>query len=337
MNLQKIEFSEYIDVGTWESLVKELNHPNFLYCPIDQIQDTFRFIEQNPKENYVVVSGCSDYGLEYQDENPINNDLRKVINFVRFDEIEQIRDRYVHLRVPSANYEQCSLSDRFSVKIYAYTGHTFDKTPTNLKRWYCTNSNIDSGEFQGRVKWIPFGVNNDGPGSSYIPGVWGLPKKNLLYVNFQGTTMERVRLKDIFSYLDRQNTAETSWNIETNEWLGQLIYRDSPNIPVKTYLEELSGSKFVISPRGNGHDCYRHLECIYAGSIPILEKSRLTEQFIRVGLPVMVCNGYEGIKPSDLERVWDELQSYEFNYDTVRLSFWREKFKEELTNLDCGL
>lgn len=332
LNLQKIEFNEFIHVDSWEKLVKEINHPNLLYAPVEDIHRVFATIISRPKENFIVVSGSSDIGLEYQAENPVNNDLRKVSQFVRYDEIEK-KKGYVNLNIPAAHYQNCRVEDKISAKIYAFTYFTFnpEDLPPNLTKWYCTNCNV----VEDRISWIPFGVNNDGPGSRLIPEVWGRKKKYKLYVNLQDNTGERVRLKSYFgSFVDKQWDFRQALRSEASIWLyGDLLFRDRANLPVQQYLNEMAESDFILSPRGNGLDCYRYLESIYAGSIPILEESLFTKNFVAAGLPVVLVNDFYQINPQVLGSIKEKMSQSSFNYDAVRLSYWREKLRADLTKL----
>ena len=317
MNYQKIPFNEYIFVDSYEKLVKEINHPNLLYVPLEAIEPAFKLIQSRPNEKFIVVSACSDYGLEYQSQNPINKDLRKINQFIQWDKIEG-HEQYVHLNIPAAIYDKCRIEDKISVKIYGFTCFTFNEKPPNLIKWFCTNSNVD----EDGVAWIPFGVNNDGPGSSLIEQNFGSSKKHVLYVNLQNTTIQRATLKDWYK---NQNV---DWPMNT------LVYRDKPNLPVLQYLQELSASEFVLSPRGNGLDCYRVLECIYAGSVPVMEESRFSLKYIEVGLPVLLANNLFALTLQRLGEAKARFGESKFNYDTVKLSYWKNILENSVKELD---
>jgi hypothetical protein len=320
MNFNLIKTEEHIRVDSWEKVVKEIDHPNLLYAPLETIDQTFQLIQSRPNEKFVVVSACSDFGLEYQNENPINKDLRKVNNFIRWEEIERIEDQYVHLTIPSAIYSNCRIQDRISVKMYAFTNFTFNQKPPNLVKWFCTNCNVQ----ESGIEWIPFGVNNDGNGSSLIEGNFGRPKKYLMYINLQTPTLERANLKAFYGEV-----------IDKDKWpLKTLVYRPKPNIPVAEYLKEVAESEFVLSPRGNGLDCYRVLECIYAGSVPIMEDSRFSLNYIKNGLPVLLVSNLFGLTTELLGEAQAKMNEIRFNYDAVKLSYWRSILENSAKELD---
>lgn len=57
------------------------------------------------------------------------------------------------------------------------------------------------------------------------------------------------------------------------------------------YHARLRDSMFVPSPRGNGADCHRTWEAIYAGAVPIVLRSDWA--FDHLGLPVLVVEAWE--------------------------------------------
>jgi hypothetical protein len=57
------------------------------------------------------------------------------------------------------------------------------------------------------------------------------------------------------------------------------------------YHDLLTKSLFVVSPPGVGHDCFRTWEAIYAGAIPIVQRSSWA--FDHLQLPVLVSKNWE--------------------------------------------
>jgi len=65
----------------------------------------------------------------------------------------------------------------------------------------------------------------------------------------------------------------------------------------RVYLQELKRSWFVVSPNGNGVDCRRHWEALYAGAIPIVTKSNLIDTFTD-RFPFVVLDNWSQYNPS---------------------------------------
>jgi hypothetical protein len=162
-----------------------------------------------------------------------------------------------------------------------------------------------------RVRWLPFGLNNDGPGAHMLPQFVGRPKKGLLYVNFQLTSLERVHLYRHFSKLP---------------W---VTFRDRANLPVEQYLAEMAEHEFVLSPEGCGLDCYRNWEAIYLGTVPVLPKSTFSDYLADAGLPVAQLENHAFYRANkdDFAGMYDpELFSPAFLGLATR-SFWRSEFE----------
>jgi hypothetical protein len=76
------------------------------------------------------------------------------------------------------------------------------------------------------------------------------------------------------------------------------------NLPHKNYLEEMAGYKWVLSPKGNGVDCHRLWECMYAGCIAICDDSVNARAFKEMGLPIILVEDY-----NDVTLEWLQSQS----------------------------
>ncbi len=81
-------------------------------------------------------------------------------------------------------------------------------------------------------------------------------------------------------FKERSSSCVLTFNVENNlsERLGiHDLFRTVPSvqifekrIPRATYLKALIENYFVVSPPGNGPDCHRTWEAMYAGAIPIV-------------------------------------------------------------------
>lgn len=99
---------------------------------------------------------------------------------------------------------------------------------------------------------------------------------------------------------ERPTTCFQAFNVKTNpEERGHVaqIFSDIENsvtyarrISRSQFLAQLNASKFVVSPPGNGPDCHRTWEAMYAGAVPIvLLKSW---PFAHLKLPVLAVRGW---------------------------------------------
>lgn len=85
------------------------------------------------------------------------------------------------------------------------------------------------------------------------------------------------------------------------------------NRPHHAYLEEMSGYKWVASPKGNGVDCHRLWEVMYSGSIALCDDSVNARAFKNMGLPIILIG--DGSLPSA-------------GWDNITLEFLQEETKK---------
>lgn len=238
-----------------------------VYVPMDNIVEFFTNIKHSPHK-YVVISACSDYGISYQNEDPIWADMKKWLDFVAIDE----NLGYQPLFLPSrCNVAHCKVSDTYSIKMHAFTKATFDEIPSNVVKWYCTNCAIASP----RVVPIPFGIPDWSATLIEEARAKNLHKESKkeigFYINFQNNTAERVAIKGRFPNHHNMKVV-----------IDEISHED--------YINNILNSVYVVSPPGNGLDCYRTLEALYCGAIPIIADNRQAAAY--EGLPVVKLRNF---------------------------------------------
>jgi len=127
----------------------------------------------------------------------------------------------------------------------------------------------------------------------------------LCYLNFQPSTYpkERTFVWDLF--------AKQSWCVV------------SEPKALASYLQDLSRSKFVLSPRGNGLDCHRTWEALLMGAIPIVRTSSLDPLFS--DLPVLIVKNWEIISPSYLNEQYELIRQKTYNLEKVFIQYWIQR------------
>ena len=84
----------------------------------------------------------------------------------------------------------------------------------------------------------------------------------------------------------------------------------------------LASSHFVLSPRGNGLDCFRTWEALALGTIPIVKKSGPFDA-IYEGLPVLLVDRWEDVTLELLERILQEWRHRRFpNLKRISIAGW---------------
>jgi hypothetical protein len=97
-----------------------------------------------------------------------------------------------------------------------------------------------------------------------------------------------------FETLVKGKSVLVSFNVSTNPEQRLRISEACclagfPNLKLKVseYRKQLSMSRFVICPPGNGVDCHRTWEAFYHKTIPVIE--RKSYLFSHIKLPVLIC------------------------------------------------
>ena len=275
-----------------------------VYCNIEHITEFFDKC-RNTDNEYVVVSGFSDYGVALQEEHPVCMDMLKWLSTYAHEVIPRLG--YKSLEIPApCDIDQCNIKDTYSVRCYAHTRATFNEIPSNVKKWFLVNSMIHDKRIQG----IPLGVGKAASEEiSRVKKYSATEKQNWLYINWQNYTVERYNL------LQALKANQTHW---------MTIVKEPKEFP--EFLDELAQHAFVLCPAGNGVDCYRTLEALYVGCIPIVLNSPTT-QYLR-DLPILIIDDWNQISYNFLQEQYEKFQNTEYNLDQIKLSYWKEKIDE---------
>ena len=98
---------------------------------------------------------------------------------------------------------------------------------------------------------------------------------------------------------------------------------------IKNFRDGILKSKFVVSPPGNGPDCYRTWEAIYLGAVPIVLQTSLAES-LHSDLPIWAVNDWdEALSASDdeLNQKYEEL--IQRTRDKAYFPYWLRKISEQ--------
>jgi hypothetical protein len=121
-------------------------------------------------------------------------------------------------------------------------------------------------------------------------------KSILIYMNFTIAT----------NTIKRKNCFEI---FENKQWVTK-----NKNLSIEKFYNQLSKSKYILSPEGAGVDCHRIYESIYFDAIPIIETSKMDNFFKK--LPLIIINDYKSITKQLLEK--------EYNNKFKILKKWKE-------------
>ena len=276
-----------------------------VYCNIEHIHKFFKKCESTVN-NYVVVSGFSDYGVAYQQQHPVGVDMLKWIPFVEHM-IPELG--YNPLVIPPrCDTDNCDLNDTYSVKCYSHTMSTFKGIPSNVTKWFLVNSMLS----QDRIQGIPLGIGKDATDDILGTNQYELSHTdNWVYVNWQNYTLERKYLKSFF----------------LSNGFDWVTYVEEPK-EFKEYLDELSRHVYAICPPGNGLDCYRILECIYVGTIPIVFNSPCMDYL--KDLPILIIDNFDELNIENLKSQYESISQkmQDSGVDKAKFSYWKNEISQ---------
>lgn len=189
-----------------------------------------------------------------------------------------------------------------------------------MKRWYAQNLCCT----HEKLRPLPIGLANPKWSHGNVDRFTkivndGCVKDKIYYANFNVATNPLARNDCI---------RKTGINITTN-YPNFLILEEHDkfvNSTQDSYLRDMASSYFVVSPVGNGLDCHKTWEAIYMKSVPIVTQSSMSQQFVSMGLPILVINDWSEFRNLELSaetyaKIWNQ-------FDIASLS--AEFFIEEL-------
>lgn len=317
-------FLDYIDIYRWDNIVDrefEYGKPfEFPCCNCiikvhpDQIVPFFKRCEaEKPAYKYVILSPRSDFGIDEQAKAPVNADLAKRISFIPWQKVAEAPD-YVQIPLgPACDIEHCKITDKYSVKCYAHTCGTFNEIPSCVHHWFCVNSNIK----HGKMTCIPMGLG-DGKDAELIHNLVNTPRTfkflKKFYLNFTSYTQERADLKTYYKQLTHESLCGPQF--------ATIVESEKPKLE---YYNDILDHKYTLCPNGNGLDCYRNLEVLYLGGVPVVKASVWSES-----LRELFLNRAENL--FDLKE--DYSRVFSPNPRLLNFSYWEQLIYDKLHEVE---
>lgn len=240
--------------------------PEGIVCvALDEVCEFFKLIENRP-ERYIIVSPRSDYGLFYQLDYPPWKDLEKWLRMVASPKLG-----YHGISVaPRCDPLNCNINHKYAIRMYSWTKSTFHEIPSNVGHWFVANNGILDDP---RISSIPFGVAGSKieDATKYARND-SIQRNKFLYVNFGIHTYERYALLQYYKQL------QSGW--------VTIVDKEKP---FDEYWTDLQSHQYVLCPNGNGIDCYRTLESIYAGATPLVEINEVTLGLKKLLSEIQLC------------------------------------------------
>ena len=140
----------------------------------------------------------------------------------------------------------------------------------------------------------------------------GRTKARLLYLNhnIHNNIPQRGGTNDFFSKYD---------------WATVRVGKNGMNY--ESYLEDLVSHDFVLCPEGNGPDTHRTWEALYLGTIPVLKKNILHQDW-KNDLPIVWVDDWWDISEQFLFEKKREIEGREYDWKWLKMSYWKEEIQK---------
>lgn len=181
-----------------------------------------------------------------------------------------------------------------------------------IKKWF--TQNYDKSIINDKLHFYPIGINLH-------------HKKEHMNLPYQTIVDSLLEINKKVGHITKENTifCDSHLNFTHPEREEMLkVLKDNENIrflskkvDFKEIHELYSKYQFVLSPRGNGVDCYRTWEAFLFGAIVITKTSSLDKMYIDNNLPVVILQD------------WDELNSLNLN---KKLERWKREHLEKTSS-----
>lgn len=177
---------------------------------------------------------------------------------------------------------------------------------SNLIAWFTQNKGPEN---HPKLHALPIGIacnywyyGDSGLLTDILANARPLNKKHFLYVNFKASNNPQAR-DHVVEYF--RSLPFCSWS-ELKPW--------------NEYLYDLGDSIFVLSPPGNGLDCYRAWEALLFGAIPVMISTSIDCLFD--DLPVVIVKDWHEITPTFLSAKYQEIQKKQYNFNKIYAWYW---------------
>jgi hypothetical protein len=219
-----------------------------------------------------------------------------------------VQHAYVNCKVAVTSCEyDCEINDDVISKIY-------QRLPNGLV-WLTTNANLD----HPKIRALPIGLTDYcgyspyhsiiGDSENFKSYIDAQPRteKNLVLMNFNDSTNPSYRLPVRSLFKDKNFVTTDAYSPD--------------KIGFAKYAQGLRSHPFCLAPRGNGIDTHRVWECLYAGCIPIVQKTLALREF--GDLPIFFIDQWEDACNSNvLNDIRNQYSQRNWDLRKLTLSYW---------------
>lgn len=188
---------------------------------------------------------------------------------------------------------------------YSIDEERFTKKPPCIKKWFAINVAHKHPDLIS----IPLGLKTH-------KGCYLEPQYMTKWFCSQITKLQNNK-KDFKVYCNWNSTNIIRNNIVKELKNNNICYTHEHNKPFNQYIENMSRHAFVLSPPGNGIDCHRTWEALYVGSIPIVIKNSIYDNWLN--LPILQVSSFNDIT----ENLLRDFLKNQFKMEQLSINFWK--------------
>jgi hypothetical protein len=196
--------------------------------------------------------------------------------------------------------------------------------PANVAALFTINAEVDDP----RVIGVPLGVRIERAELVHRALTQRTNvRKSLLYANFScGPLYPRRNGRPHIRHLLANRLRGTDW-LHLN-----MAKSARPSDATRlAYYANMARHEFALSPEGFGADCYRHWECLYFGTIPIIQAGPVMSRFS--DLPILFTKDYTEVDPLYLQAQRERFAARHFELEKLTVSFYKTLFQERVHTL----
>lgn len=214
-------------------------------------------------------------------------------------------------------FSELSHSDSENILIthqsdYEINSEIYKVKPKSIKKWFAQNVNHRDPDLIP----LPIGIeNHKGTDKGTLIDLDFLTTYEL---DFEPKNKNTDKIYCNFSLKTHPNRA----NVQNYLLQNGLCNLDNFGIPSREFHAKLSEHLFVASPRGNGIDCHRTWETLLMGSIPIVEKHHMYDDY---ELPIIQLDSWSDLITTNiLEDYLKRYKSKELftNTEQLFMDYW---------------
>ncbi|KAI8616120.1 hypothetical protein BC830DRAFT_1119359, partial [Chytriomyces sp. MP71] len=164
----------------------------------------------------------------------------------------------------------------------------------------------------------------DGAFARILP--WEQRQERYLLASFQVSTNKKARqpVMDLFCGNETMIPNGKRAQVQKLREVSNCFYMKGID-KFDFYKDVLAPSLFVLSPPGEGPDCYRTYETLLLGGYPIVKTSTLDSLFSN--LPVLIVQDFDDLTVELLEKTYRKFQKRKWDYRPLYVEYWSKRVR----------